>query len=271
MEIIAWLLGVMVTMAQPVPSAADIAWVAEGDFCEPETVLALPDNTLLVSNVCDFKQDGNGYLSRLQADGQVLDWHFVEGLDAPLGMAIHQQQVYVIDRNRLKVFDWPAFSPAFTIEMETSVANDLAISPAGDIFVTDTAKGEVIHIRQGGQQSVLTGAANFENANGIAFHDGDLYVGGQRLWRVDLQSNEIATIGPEWISDIDGIEFEADGTMQITPVAGPLIRYRGDDDIEVLAGPGVSSANHGYAEKSGLALIPTGFDNTVIAIRVPKH
>jgi len=30
----------------------------------------------------------------------------------------------------------------------------------------------------------------------------------------------------------------------------------------------VSSANHGYAPSLGLALIPTGFDNTVIAIRV---
>ncbi len=75
-------------------------------------------------------------------------------------------------------------------------------------------------------------------------------------------------IGPEWIADIDGIEIETDGTIQITPVAGPLIRYRNDEDIEILGGDGVSSANHGYAPNLGLALIPTGFDSTVIAIRV---
>ena len=33
---------------------------------------------------------------------------------------------------------------------------------------------------------------------------------------------------------------------------------------------GVSSANHGYAPNLGLALIPTGYDNQVIAIRIAK-
>ena len=71
------------------------------------------------------------------------------------------------------------------------------------------------------------------------------------------------------MSDIDGIEFESDGTLQVTPVAGPLIRFSINGEIQVLAGEGISSANHGYAQRLGLALIPTGFDNTVIAIRIP--
>ena len=38
--------------------------------------------------------------------------------------------------------------------------------------------------------------------------------------------------------------------------------------VALLGGDGVGSANHGYAEHLGLALIPTGFDNEVIAIRL---
>ena len=57
----------------PDPGEADIAWVVTGEFCEPETVLPLPDNTLLVSNVCDFQKHGNGFLTLLNADGRVLD------------------------------------------------------------------------------------------------------------------------------------------------------------------------------------------------------
>lgn len=79
----------------------------------------------------------------------------------------------------------------------------------------------------------------------------------------------MTTVGPEWLADIDGIEIEPDGTLQVTPVAGPLVRYRNDKDFEVLGGNGVSSANHGYAPRLNLVLIPTGFDNSVIAIRVP--
>ena len=68
----------------PEPEAASTAWVAAGKFCEPETVVALPDDTLLVSNVCGFNEQGNGFLSLLDADGSVLDWRAVDDLDAPL-------------------------------------------------------------------------------------------------------------------------------------------------------------------------------------------
>lgn len=88
-------------------------------------------------------------------------------------------------------------------------------------------------------------------------------------WVVSGEFCEPETVGPEWFSDIDGIEFEADRTLQITPVGGPLIRYRSGHEAGILAGEGINSANHGYSASLNLALIPTGYDNTVIAIRVP--
>lgn len=254
--------------AWPDPEAADIAWVARGEFCEPETVLPLPDDTLLVSNVCNFQERGNGFLSLLNAEGQILDRQIVDSLDAPLGMALAGNLLYVVDTNRLLVFHWPSYEHRESIDLDTSVANDVAATPCGIAYVTDTAKHQVLRIDANGVQSVVTGKAQFKGANGIELHDGALYVGGERLWRFDLRSGAVEIVGPEWLSDIDGIEFEKDGTLQVTPVGGPLIRLRKGKDPEVLGGEGVSSANHGYAPGLGLALIPTGFDNTVVAIRL---
>ena len=256
------------TATRPDPQAADIAWVASGKFCEPETVLPLPDNTLLVSNVCDFRERGNGFLTLLDKDGEALDWRIVDGLDAPLGMALAGNRLYVVDNNRLRVLRWPGYEPLETIDLDTSVANDVAVAPGGIVYVTDTARNQVIQRFPDGTQSVLTGQARFAGANGIALDGERLFVGGARLWRVNVRTGSVLTIGPDWLADIDGIELEADGTLQITPVAGPLVRYRNDVDIEILAGDGISSANHGYAPDLQLALIPTGFDNTVIAIRL---
>lgn len=255
--------------AAPEPEAADIAWVVSGAFCEPETVLALPDDTLLVSNVCGYSEPGNGFLSLLGAGGEVLDWRRLEGLDAPLGMALRDGHLYVVDSNRVKIFQWPGYLWLKTIELETRVANDIAIGQDGSLFVTDTAGHQVIRIMPDGTQSVLTGKPQFDGANGVAVHRGYVYIGGNRLWRVNLGTLEVETVGPEWLSDIDGIEFEGDGTLQVTPVGGPLIRYRNEQELEILAGEGISSANHGYSVRLNLALIPTGYDNTVIAIRVP--
>jgi hypothetical protein len=250
----------------PAPEQADIAWVAEGEFCEPETVLPLPDDTLLVSNVCGFRKTGNGYLTLLDADGQVIDWRMVEDLDAPLGMALVDDHLYVVDNNQVKVFAWPGYRLLSTLALETTVANDIAVSQDHTIYVTDTARHEVVVVEDGARQSVLVGKAQFKGANGIEVRGDDLYVGGEYLWHMDLGDGTVTTIGPDWLSDIDGIELEPDGTLQVTPVGGSLVRL--GDPVEILGGDGISSANHGYAAKLGLALIPTGFDNTVIAIRV---
>jgi hypothetical protein len=253
------------------PIAAEIAWVASGEFCEPETVLPLPDGTLLVSNVCGFSESGSGFLTLLDGDGRVLDWRIVSGLDAPLGMTIQGDRLYVIDSNRVKILTWPAYELLQVLELETSVANDIAITPDQVIYVSDSAKHQVLQVLPDGSQSVLTADVSFQNANGIAYANDQLYVGGARLWRVDLRSLSRETLGPTWLADIDGIEFEEDGTIQLTPVGGPLVRLLPDQEIQIFTGEGISSANHGYSADLGLALIPTGYDNTVIAIRIPSQ
>jgi hypothetical protein len=253
----------------PAPDQADVAWIAEGEFCEPESVLALPDDTLLVSNVCVTRPIGSGFLTLLGKDGEVIDWRIVDELDAPLGMALHNGLLHVVDNNQVRIFRWPGYQLVSTIALETKVANDIAVGPDDSIYVTDTARGEVIVISPQLEQSVLTGQPQFPGANGIHIDDDELYVGGERLWHVDLRDNTITRIGPDWLADIDGIEQEADGALQVTPVAGPLVRL--DTEIEILGGDGISSANHGFAPNLGLVLIPTGYDNTVIAINISTN
>ena len=233
-------------------------------------MLPLPDDTLLVSNVCGFNTTGDGFLSLLSGQGDVIAWRAVDELDAPLGMAMHEEKIFVVDANQVKIFAWPEFSPIKVISIDTKVANDIAIAPNGELYVSDTAAGRVVKVFKGGASEVFQSNTEFRDANGMEFGpDGYLYVGGERLWRVDTETGVTKTIGPEWLSDIDGIEFEPDGTIQIAPVGGALIRLQPNGSIEILGGDGISSTNHGYAPSLGLALIPTGFDNTVVAIRVP--
>lgn len=65
-----------------------IVWIASGSFCEPETVLPLPDGTFLVSNVCDDKSTGTGYLSLIDGQGRLLDVCVVDNPDLTLGLAL---------------------------------------------------------------------------------------------------------------------------------------------------------------------------------------
>lgn len=265
-----YLATAMLGAAQPGPIEADIAWVARGEFCEPETVLPLPDDTLLVSNVCGFGDEGTGFLTLLNAEGVALNWRIVDKLDAPLGMALSGDRLHVVDKNRVKIFRWPGFELLETVQLDTSVANDIAVAADGSFFITDSARHRVVKRSPNGEFSFVSDGFHFAHANGIAVNNNSLYVGGDRLWRVHLESGVVATVGPDWLADIDGIEFELDGTLQVTPVGGPVVRIRGDGRTEIYAGGGISSANHGYSPSLRLALVPTGYDNTVIAVRVPS-
>lgn len=258
----------VLAMPQPEPVPADVAWVAGGEFCEPETVLPLPDDTFLVSNVCGFQEPGNGFLTLLDSHGGVIDWRVVEGLDAPLGMALQDDRLAVVDRNRVRVFSWPDYEQVEIIDLDTKVANDIAVASNGTTYVSDSAAHKVVEIGTDGTQSVLTGKSQFQGANGIHVSGDMLYVGGTRLWQVDLKDHRVTAIGPDWLTDIDGIEMESNGTLQVTPVAGPLVRFCDSERLVILGGKGIRSANHGYAANLGLALIPTGFDNTVVAITI---
>ena len=127
------------TAVAPEPRQADLTWVAEGGFCEPETVLPLPDDTLLVSNVCNFRETGNGFLTLLSAGGLSIDWRIVDGLDAPLGMAIVGDRLHVVDNNQVKIFHWPGYELLATVELDTKVANDIAVAAADHEVVVAAA------------------------------------------------------------------------------------------------------------------------------------
>jgi hypothetical protein len=256
--------------AGPEPTVAERAWAVSGEFCEPETVLPLPDDTFLVSNVCGYAQDGTGFLTLIDATGKVVEWRIVDDLDSPLGMALAGGTLFVIDRNTVRRFAWPGLAPKGVIELPTRVANDIAVAVDGTMYVSDSLAGSVVAVSPDGSTTTLESDIEFVNANGIAVDGKVLLIGGQRLWRRDLASGEVVVLGEEWLADIDGIEFEGEGVLQLTPVGGPVVRLFPDGQSEVLGGEGVSSANHGYSRTLRLAVVPTGFDNIVIALRVPQ-
>lgn len=231
----------------------------------------MPGDRLLVSNVCDYGTDGTGYLTELSADGQVVTERLIDSLDAPLGMARHDERLYVVDRNTVRVYVLADLSAEATIALPSRVANDIAVREDGTLLVTDTAAGHVYVVSPSSAISTLTPQPAFPGANGIAVDHDVLWVGGERLWRIDLESLGVEVIGPAWLTDIDGIEVVDAHVLQVTPVDGPLVQLVDGVVTSVTAVEGVGSANHGYQASTGLVLIPTGYDNQVVAFRVAGY
>ncbi len=72
--------------------------------------------------------DGDGFIMKLDYDGNVVDEKFIEGLDAPKGSAIMNGTLYVTDISKVKAFDLATGESAGEIDFSstgTQFLNDL--------------------------------------------------------------------------------------------------------------------------------------------------
>ena len=116
-------------------------WLAEG-FTSPEGVARYKDH-IFISNV-SADAPGTGWITRLSSDGQVLNEKWVEGLNAPKGMAVHAGTMIVADMDRIHLIhaDTGELIDTHLIEGAKHL-NDVTVWK-NDIFISD-ARGAMIY------------------------------------------------------------------------------------------------------------------------------
>lgn len=119
------------------------------------TGLATPESVLydaardryLVSNINGkpVDADNNGFISELSPDGKVTNLKWIEGgknkvtLNAPKGMAIVKDVLYVADLDTVRMFDAKTGASKGEVKLPgATFANDVAASDDGKIYVSDS-------------------------------------------------------------------------------------------------------------------------------------
>ena len=227
-------------------------------FQGPESVKYDPEqDVFFVSNMTGYgsAKDGNGYISRVSASNPDDAVVFVQGgargatLDAPKGMAIHGDTLWVADISVLRAFDRHSGAPLGEIDFAPHGAvqvNDVAIGPDGSIRATDTG------IIMGREGVVYTGRDKIfrvgpDRAIGVAMSgpalrrpNGIVWDSTGARWLVlsfDPFAGEVAAMPADMSSrqvirrvagQLDGIEILRGGTILYTSWA--------DSSIHALAG-----------------------------------
>jgi hypothetical protein len=121
-------------------------WSLEG-FNEPESVLAHPNKDLIyVSNIngTPVEKNGKGYISLVSSQGDMLKQHWVTGLNAPKGLGIFGDYLYVADMQTLHIVDQKTGGLVESISHPNSVMlNDIAIDNTGTVYVSDLLGGGI--------------------------------------------------------------------------------------------------------------------------------
>lgn len=122
--------------------------IADVGFATPESVLHDPaEDIYLVSNINGnpLEFDDNGFISQLSPEGEVLLLKWIDGeqdfieLNAPKGMAIIGDTLFVADIEVVRLFDRAGGSPLGNWFIPgATFLNDLAVGADGYLYVSDT-------------------------------------------------------------------------------------------------------------------------------------
>ena len=252
-------------------------WESDRVFKVPESVCYDPKGkSLYVSNIDgrpDAK-DGRGFISKLSPNGRILKLKWATGLNAPKGMAIFRERLYVSDINRLVCVDLATGEILKTFPAEGArFLNDVAVDERGYVYVSDSSRNSAIYRLKEDRIEVWLKGGEIKSPNGLFYKDGTLYVGNSgdgKIKAVDVRTKEVRTVAVVG-SGIDGLILDKDGFFIISDWRGKTsLIEKGKKPVVLMdtTDKRINSADLGYIPDQRLILIPTFSDNRVLAYRL---
>lgn len=248
-------------------------WETDSVLKVPESVL--PDtknNVLYVSNI-DGKEpwgkDGKGSIGKIGTDGKIIAVDWVTGLNAPKGMGLYDNKLFVADIDRVVVIDINKGAVTQTIPVDGAQGlNDITIDKKGTVYVSDSKTKKVHRIENG---AATVWIENLQGPNGVLSYKDDLYVldnGGMYKVQKDKSLLKIAD-GME--GGTDGIENVTGKDFIVSCWAGSIWYVKADVSKEHLLdtrNQNINSADIGYDAKNRIVYVPTFWKNSVAAYQL---
>ncbi len=246
-------------------------WSLTTSFESPESAaVSEKHDAIFVSNVSGYTTNGNGFISRLSHLGEMITLKWLTGLNAPTGLAVDGNILWAVDFDRLVKIDITAAKivGAFPAPDENPLLNDVAVTGAGDVFVTGSASNTVYQLVGKALVPWMKDDKLLAFANGIhATHD-EVVVAAYHLVRIDRANKRTDVLGDmEVLFDLEGVKPDGAG--------GYFVSVIGERPVYRLSAHGVLTplfVAHPYVADfdiwHGALIAPTGAE-TVTSFRLP--
>lgn len=256
-------------------SQLEMAWQTPKEFRVPESVCYDEKRQVLYISNIDGKpkdKDGNGYLSKCTVEGNILVQKWVVGLNAPKGMGVYGDVLYVTDIDRVAAIDiGKSQIIRFYKFDQAKFLNDIAIDRYGNVYVSDMMDTRIYRINNN-QASVWIDDPLLTSPNGLFADEKELLIGCQKIVKVGYADEKIRI----WITgtgSIDGLEGTGDSRYLFSDWTGHVFLLNDDESITMildLTPAGMNAADIEYIPASHLLLVPTFNDNRILAFKLLK-
>ncbi|MGC9344662.1 MAG: SMP-30/gluconolactonase/LRE family protein [Bacteroidales bacterium] len=254
----------------------EMLWESDTVFRTPESVLYDADqNILYVSNIdgTPDEKDGNGFISTVGPAGNLIQLEWVTGLNAPKGMGVYQNMLYVTDIDELVVIDITQAAIKEKIPVAgAAFLNDVAVDVNGKVYFSDSGTGK-IHIYENGEvKDWIT--EGLERPNGLFIEEDRVLLtssGSADLRVIDPETADFEVVTTE-IGAGDGVEYTGyEGYYLTSDWSGEVFIINPDFTKESLLrtkDDEINSADIGLNTEDHVVYVPTFFDNRVVAYKI---
>jgi hypothetical protein len=246
---------------------------------ETDTLLRVPESVLLdkannilyVSNIdgASDGKDGVGGISKVGLDGKIISAKWVTGLNAPKGLGLYNNMLWVADLDEVDGIDINTGKIEKKIKVDGAVfLNDVAVDKNGAVYVSDTRTEKVHKIENGVVTTLLTG---IKGANGVYIDGDDLYVLGNGSLMKMNKDGSLTTIADGMESSTDGLEKVNDKDFLVSCWAGVIYYVNADGSKQKLLDTMAEKSNTadiGFNAEKDIVYVPTFLKNKVVAYQL---
>jgi hypothetical protein len=248
----------------------------------PESVLYDADQDVyFISNIngAPLAVDHNGYIARVNAETLKVEPKWIDGskpdstLNAPKGMAIVGDDLYVADINTVRKFDRKSGAPKGEIPLKgTTFLNDL-VADGTTVYVSDsgldaafkTTGTDAIWKISGNKGQKIASGPELKAPNGLEMMNGKLWVvtfAGKELYPLENGKKGTATMLPS--GSLDGLVAMSDGSFLVSSWdAKAVFRGKPGGVFTTIIQNVDSPADIGYDAKRHRLLVPHFMESRV--------
>ena len=255
-----------------VPSLVRL-WASDTLLRTPESVLYdRKRDVLYVANVNmkPWEKDGNGFISRMDLQGNITDLHWVDGLHGPKGMGVLDGSLFVADIDEVVEIDIEtAVIKARYPVSGVPTLNDITIGN-GSVFISGSDSNKVFELKNGTVTEIMS--EDFGRPNGLFWEPERLLMltsNSSMLKSIQLESGEITDLVGE-LGHGDGIVPVGNGDYLASSWRGEVFYISPDWVSTQLLDTRereINAADIDFIIEKNLLLVPTFFDNRVVAYR----
>lgn len=255
-------------------------WESDTTVLTPESVLFDKGNNVLyvscINGVPPSEKDGDGYIAKLNpADGSIIVANWVSGLDAPKGMGLVGNSLYVANIDEVWVIDITSGEVSSKIAVEgAQFLNDITVDGEGNVYVSDSNTNKIHKITSAGEVSTWIESAQLGGPNGL-LHDGDRMLlatfGMGNFNTISYADNSITAVvdsipGGDGVVKV-GVDFlVSNWNGEVYYVTSDWTKTKLLDTKDA----GVNAADMEFDEANMTLFVPTFFGNQVVAYKLEK-